>query len=77
MPALSDILDGLGRALGISDDDGADSNRKGSKAAAVDTNSNLMFPQISQSDLDRLGPDENDWSVVPFPVAVVLRRFGF
>lgn len=77
VPALSDILDGLGRALGISDDDGADSNGRGSKAAAVDTNSNLMMPSISQSDLDRLGPDENDWSVVPFPVAVVLRRFGF
>jgi hypothetical protein len=79
VPALSDILDGLGRALGISDDDGAgsNSNRKGSKAAAVDTNSNLMVAQISQSDLDRLGPDENDWSMVPFPVALVLRRFGF
>lgn len=73
VPALSDILDGLGRALGISDDD----SNSNSKAAAVDTNSNLMFPQISQSDLDRLGPDENDWSMVPFPVAVVLRRFGF
>lgn len=36
-----------------------------------------MMPSISQSDLDKLGPDENDWSVVPFPVAVVLRRFGF
>lgn len=77
MPALSDILDGLGRALGISDDDSSNGNSKGGKAAAVDTNSNLMMPQISQSDLDRLGPDENDWSVVPFPVAVVLRRFGF
>lgn len=73
VPALSDILDGLGRALGISDDD----NNSNSKAAAVNTNSNLMFPSISQSDLDRLGPDENDWSMVPFPVAVVLRRFGF
>lgn len=77
VPALSDILDGLGRALGISGDDSAGSKGKGGKAAAVDTNSNLMMPQISQSDLDRLGPDENDWSVVPFPVAVVLRRFGF
>lgn len=76
MPALSDILDGLGRALGISGDDANDSKGKG-KATAVDTNSNLMMPQISQSDLDKLGPDENDWSVVPFPVAVVLRRFGF
>ncbi|KAI7775447.1 hypothetical protein LA080_006824 [Diaporthe eres] len=76
VPALSDILDSLGRALGISDDD-SNGNSKGGKAAAVDTNSNLMMPQISQSDLDRLGPDENDWSVVPFPVAVVLRRFGF
>lgn len=78
MPALSDILDGLGRALGISGDDSSSGNGKGSKAAAVpDTNSNLLMPQISQSDLDKLGPDENDWSVVPFPVAVVLRRFGF
>lgn len=76
VPALSDILDGLGRALGISDDS-ADSSGRGGNAAAVDTNSNLMMPSISQSDLDRLGPDENDWSVVPFPVAVVLRRFGF
>lgn len=73
VPALSDILDGLGRALGISDDDGADS----SKAAAVDTNSNLLMPQISQAELDRLGPDENDWSLVPFPVALALRSFGF
>ncbi|KAG8165647.1 hypothetical protein KVR01_004199 [Diaporthe batatas] len=77
VPALSDILDGLGRALGISDDDSAAGNKKGNNAAAIDTNSNLLFPQISQSDLDRLGPDENDWSLVPFPVAVVLRRFGF
>ncbi|POS76808.1 hypothetical protein DHEL01_v204803 [Diaporthe helianthi] len=77
VPALSDILDGLGRALGISDDNDAASNGEGSKAAAFDTNSNLLMPQISQSDLDRLGPDENDWSMVPFPVALVLRRFGF
>lgn len=77
MPALSDILDGLGRALGISGDDSSSGNSKGGKGAAVDTNSNLMMPQISQSELDRLGPDENDWSLVPFPVAVALRRFGF
>lgn len=74
MPALSDILDGLGKALGISDDT-AGGGKNGNKA--VDTNSNLMMPQISQSDLDRLGPDENDFSLVPFPVAVALRGFGF
>ncbi|KAJ0114133.1 ntigenic cell wall [Diaporthe amygdali] len=77
VPALSDILDGLGRALGISDDTSSSGGGKGAKGAEVDTNSNLLMPQISQSDLDKLGPDENDWSLVPFPVAVALRRFGF
>ncbi|KAL1846228.1 hypothetical protein Daus18300_014324 [Diaporthe australafricana] len=77
VPALSDILDGLGKALGISDDTGGGGSGGKSGNKAVDTNSNLMMPQISQSDLDRLGPDENDFSLVPFPVAVMLRRFGF
>ncbi|KAI3399749.1 hypothetical protein diail_5817 [Diaporthe ilicicola] len=75
VPALSKILDGLGKALGISGDSGG-GGKKG-KGAEVDTNSNLMMPAISQDALDRLGPDENDWSLVPFPVAVALKNLGF
>lgn len=73
VPAVSDLLDSLSSALGIT------SNQKDvtTASAVIDARADSGYCcGITQADIDQLGPDSSDYSRVPLPVRVVLKKFG-
>lgn len=73
VPAVSDLLDSVSNALGIT------SNQKDvtTDSAVVDARANSGYCcGITQADIDNLGPDASDYSRVPLPVRAVLKNFG-
>ncbi|TDZ38560.1 hypothetical protein C8035_v004808 [Colletotrichum spinosum] len=97
VPALSDLLSGVARALGIGDRNRAVMAADGTEAVpitnfttvsaaaanieAADTvmannAAEAFMARISDEELSRLGPDENDTRGIPPLVMAVLRRYG-
>lgn len=73
VPAVSDLLDKVSSALGVT------GNQKNvvTNSAVVDARADSGYCcGITQNDIDRLGADENEYSKVPLPVMLVLRKFG-
>lgn len=73
VPAVSDLLDSVSSALGIT------SNQKdvATNSAVVDAFGGSGYCcGITQASIDQLGDDESDYSKVPLPVRAVLRKFG-
>lgn len=73
VPAVSDLLDSVSSALGITN------NQKDvtTASAVVDAKADSGYCcGITQADIDQLGTEESDYSRVPLPVKAVLRKFG-
>lgn len=70
VPAVSDLLDSLSGALGITG-----KRDVATVSFAADAKSGFCCG-ITQAKIDKLGAEESDFSQVPPPVRAVFKKFG-
>lgn len=75
VPAVSDLLDSLSGALGITGKRDVAAQDVATVSFAADAKSGFCCG-ITQAKIDKLGAEESDFSQVPLPVRAVFKKFG-